>query len=72
LTRTGEHFHPENLETLHLLLQLRDLEKRYPGVDRVVCATLGTPLEVQLEDLDRFAKELMPAFHPAKIAAAAE
>jgi hypothetical protein len=33
---------------------------------------LGTPLEVQLEDLDRFAKEVMPAFHPAKIAAAAE
>src|SRR5215467_11541336 len=46
---------------------------RYPGVDRVVCATpLGTPLEVQLEDLDRFAKEVMPAFRPAKIAAAAE
>jgi hypothetical protein len=30
--------------------------------DRVVCATpLGTPLDVQLEDLDRFAKEVMPA-----------
>jgi hypothetical protein len=40
---------------------------------RVECATpLGTPLEVQLEDLDRFAKEVMPAFRRAKIAAAAE
>jgi hypothetical protein len=25
LIRTGEHLHPQNLETLHLLLQLRDL-----------------------------------------------
>ena len=55
-----------------IIEQLKAVEKRYPGVDRVVCATpLGTPLEVQLEDLDRFAKEVMPAF-PAKIAAAAE
>ena len=30
------------------------------------------PPTVQLEDLDRFAKEVMPAFHPANIAAAAE
>jgi hypothetical protein len=32
----------------------------------------GIPLDVQLEDLDRFAKEVMPAFRPAKIAAAGE
>ena len=52
---------------------LKAVEKRYPGLDRVVCATpVGTPLDVQLEDLDRFAKEVMPAFRPAKIAAAAE
>src|SRR6202158_5971777 len=52
---------------------LKAVEKRYPGVDRVVCATpLGTPLEVQLEDLDRFAKEVMPAFQTTKIATAAE
>ena len=56
-----------------IIEQLKAVEKRYPGVDRVVCATpLGTPLEVQLEDLDRFAKEVMPAFRQAKIAAAAE
>ena len=38
---------------------LKAVEKRYPGLDRVICATpLGTPLDVQLEDLDRFAKEV--------------
>ena len=56
-----------------IIEQLKAVEKRYPGVDRVVCATpLGTPLEVQLEDLDRFAKEVMPAFQTTKIATAAE
>jgi hypothetical protein len=39
---------------------------------RVICATpLGTPLDVQLADLDRFAKEVIPAFRPVKIGAAA-
>ena len=53
--------------------ELKAVEKRYPGIDRVICATpLGTPLDVQLEDLDRFAKEVMPAFRSAKVAAAAE
>jgi alkanesulfonate monooxygenase SsuD/methylene tetrahydromethanopterin reductase-like flavin-dependent oxidoreductase (luciferase family) len=53
--------------------QLKAVEKRYPGIDRVICATpLGTPLDIQLEDLDRFAKEVMPAFRTTKIAAAAE
>ena len=52
---------------------LKAVEKRYPGLDRVICATpLGTPLDVQLEDLDRFAKEVMPAFRSSKIAAAAQ
>ncbi|MFZ3234894.1 MAG: LLM class flavin-dependent oxidoreductase [Stellaceae bacterium] len=52
--------------------QLKAVEKRYPGVDRVVCATpLGTPLDVQLEDLDRFSKEVMPAFRGAQAPARA-
>jgi alkanesulfonate monooxygenase SsuD/methylene tetrahydromethanopterin reductase-like flavin-dependent oxidoreductase (luciferase family) len=56
-----------------IIEQLKAVEKRYPGVDRVVCATpLGTPLDVQLEDLDRFSKEVMPAFRQTKVAAAAE
>jgi hypothetical protein len=49
------------------------VEKRYPGLDRVICATpLGTPLDVQLEDLDRFAKEVIPAFRHTRTAAAAQ
>jgi alkanesulfonate monooxygenase SsuD/methylene tetrahydromethanopterin reductase-like flavin-dependent oxidoreductase (luciferase family) len=56
-----------------IIEQLKAVEARYPGVDRVICATpLGTPLDVQLEDLERFATEVMPAFGGAKIAAAAE
>jgi alkanesulfonate monooxygenase SsuD/methylene tetrahydromethanopterin reductase-like flavin-dependent oxidoreductase (luciferase family) len=48
--------------------QLKAVEKRYPGLDRVVCAT---PLDVQLA-ADLFAKELIPAFRDTKTAAAAE
>src|ERR1700751_1627964 len=53
---------------------LKVVEKRYPGLDRIICATpLGTPLDVQLQDLDRFAKEVIPAFRgvaaPTRVAA---
>jgi hypothetical protein len=51
--------------------QLKPVEERYPCLDLVICATpLGTPRDVQLEDLDPFAKEVIPAFRDAKIAAA--
>jgi hypothetical protein len=57
-----------------IIEQLKAVEERYPGLDRVICATpLRTPLDVQLEDLDRFAKEVVPAFRdvtaPARAAA---
>ena len=56
-----------------IIEQLKAVEKRYPGLDRVICATpLGTPLDVQLADLDRFAKEVIPAFRDTRIAAAAQ
>ena len=56
-----------------IIEQLKAVEKRYPGLDRVICATpLGTPLEVQLEDLDRFAKEVILAFRDTRTAAAAQ
>ena len=52
---------------------LKAVEKRYPGLDRVICATpLGTPLDVQLQDLDRFAKEVIPAFRDTQTGAAAQ
>ena len=52
-----------------IIEQLKAVEKRYPGLDRVICAT---PLDVQLEDLDRFAKEVIPAFRDTRTAAAAQ
>jgi alkanesulfonate monooxygenase SsuD/methylene tetrahydromethanopterin reductase-like flavin-dependent oxidoreductase (luciferase family) len=56
-----------------IIEQLKAVEKRYPDLDRVICATpLGTPLDVQLEDLDRFAKEVIPAFRDTRTAAAAQ
>jgi alkanesulfonate monooxygenase SsuD/methylene tetrahydromethanopterin reductase-like flavin-dependent oxidoreductase (luciferase family) len=56
-----------------IIEQLKAVEKHYPGLDRVICATpLGTPLDVQLEDLDRFAKEVIPAFRDTRTAAAAQ
>src|SRR5262249_34080752 len=48
-------------------------EKRHPGLDPVICAPpLGTPLDVQLADLERFAKEVIPAFRDTRTAAAAQ
>jgi alkanesulfonate monooxygenase SsuD/methylene tetrahydromethanopterin reductase-like flavin-dependent oxidoreductase (luciferase family) len=56
-----------------IIAQLKAVEARYPGLERVICATpLGTPLAVQLEDLDRFAKEVMPAFRAQPSATAAD
>ena len=56
-----------------IIEQLKAVEKRYPGLDRVSCGMpLGTPLDVPLEQLDRFAKEVIPAFRPVRAAAAAE
>ena len=52
---------------------LKKVEQRYPGLERVICTMpLGTHLADTLEQLDRFAKEVMPAFRPARAAAAAD
>jgi len=51
--------------------QLKAVEKRYPGLERVSCSmSLGTPLKVALEQLNLFAKEVMPAFKNVHAAAA--
>ncbi len=43
--------------------KLMDVQKRYPGLDQVtVNNAVGTPEGVILEQLDRFAKEVMPSF----------
>ena len=56
-----------------IIEDLKKVEQRYPGLERVICTMpLGTHLADTLEQLDRFAKEVMPAFRPARAAAAAE
>ena len=51
---------------------LKKLEERYPGLDRVtVSLSVGVPLSEALEQLERFAAEVMPAFKQAKVAAPA-
>jgi len=53
-----------------IIEQLKAVEKRYPGLNRVTCAlSLGTPLTMALEQLERFATEVMPAFKTSKMAA---
>ncbi len=55
-----------------IIAELKAVEKRYPGLERVICTMpLGTPLAVTLEQIERFAKEVMPAFR-APVRAAAE
>jgi alkanesulfonate monooxygenase SsuD/methylene tetrahydromethanopterin reductase-like flavin-dependent oxidoreductase (luciferase family) len=42
---------------------LKQLEKAYPGLDRIsISPSLGVPEAVILEQVERFAKEVMPAF----------
>ncbi len=50
-----------------IIEQLKAVEARYPGLERVSCSlALGTPLALALEQLERFAKEVMPAFRNDK------
>jgi alkanesulfonate monooxygenase SsuD/methylene tetrahydromethanopterin reductase-like flavin-dependent oxidoreductase (luciferase family) len=51
-----------------IIEQLKAVEQRYPGLDRVTCSmAIGVPLNVALEQLQRFAEEVMPAFKGAKV-----
>ena len=53
-----------------IIAELKAVEKRYPGLERVICTMpLGTPLAVTLEQIERFANEVMPAFKQMKAAA---
>ena len=47
---------------------LKGLEKRYPGLDRVsVSLSVGVPKAVAVEQLERFATEVMPAFAKTRV-----
>jgi len=46
-----------------IIEHLKNLEERYPGLDRVsVSLSVGVPKTAVLEQLERFATEIMPAF----------
>jgi alkanesulfonate monooxygenase SsuD/methylene tetrahydromethanopterin reductase-like flavin-dependent oxidoreductase (luciferase family) len=48
---------------------LKKLEERYPGLDRVtVSLSVGVPLSEALEQLEWFARDVMPAFKGVKVA----
>ena len=50
-----------------LIEHIKALEKKYPALDRVsVSLSVGVPENAALEQLERFAKEVMPAFKGAK------
>jgi alkanesulfonate monooxygenase SsuD/methylene tetrahydromethanopterin reductase-like flavin-dependent oxidoreductase (luciferase family) len=49
-----------------IIEHLKKLEESYPGVERVMASlTVGIPKTVVLEQLERFATEVMPAFKTA-------
>jgi len=49
-----------------IIEQLKALENRYPGLSRITVAQpLGLPLSMCLEQLEWFAKDVMPAFKTA-------
>src|ERR1700681_749021 len=51
-----------------IIEHLKALEKRYPGLERVsVSLSVGVPNSACLEQLERFATEVMPAFQGAKV-----
>src|SRR5882724_2432979 len=50
-----------------IIEHLKAIEKRYPGLDRIsVSLSVGVPQSACLEQLERFATEVMPAFSKAK------
>ena len=52
-----------------LIGHIKALEGKYPALDRIsVSLSVGVPEKVALEQLERFAKEVMPAFKGAKAA----
>jgi hypothetical protein len=47
----------------HIVGYLKEVEARYPGLQHIMIAwALGTPRALMIEQLTRFAREVMPAF----------
>jgi alkanesulfonate monooxygenase SsuD/methylene tetrahydromethanopterin reductase-like flavin-dependent oxidoreductase (luciferase family) len=52
-----------------IIEQLKEVEAEYPGLERIsVGQPVGTPQKVILEQLEWFAREVMPAFKPSESA----
>jgi hypothetical protein len=67
--RGGFHCGPAK----QIIEQLKGVEAEYPGLDRVsVGQPVGTPQKVILEQLEWFAREVMPALKPAESAVTAD
>jgi alkanesulfonate monooxygenase SsuD/methylene tetrahydromethanopterin reductase-like flavin-dependent oxidoreductase (luciferase family) len=50
-------------QTGDIVAYLKEVERRYPGLEQVMIAwAIGTPRDVMVEQLTRFAREVMPAF----------
>jgi hypothetical protein len=46
-----------------IVAYLKEVERRYPGLEHIMIAwALGTPKAHMIEQLIRFAREVMPAF----------
>ena len=55
-----------------MVAYLQELQDQFPGLETVnVQSSMGTPESVMLEQLERFAAEVMPAFRPARAESAA-
>lgn len=52
-----------------IIEHLKKLEERYPGLERIsVSLSVGVPKAVALEQLERLAKEVLPAFKQVEVA----
>jgi alkanesulfonate monooxygenase SsuD/methylene tetrahydromethanopterin reductase-like flavin-dependent oxidoreductase (luciferase family) len=48
-----------------IVAYLKEVERRYPGLDHVMIGwAIGTPRDLMVEQLTRFARDVMPAFRP--------
>src|SRR5262249_2011801 len=46
-----------------IVTYLKEVERKYPGLEHIMIAwALGTPRDLMIEQLERFAREVMPAF----------
>jgi alkanesulfonate monooxygenase SsuD/methylene tetrahydromethanopterin reductase-like flavin-dependent oxidoreductase (luciferase family) len=56
-----------------IIEKLQDVQDRFPGLEEInVASVIGTPQKVIIEQLEAFAKDVMPAFKSQEVAAPAD